>query len=298
MSEIYIITNKINGKQYVGQTKSYLSTGQKYGTLARFKAHCSKGDHSSRLQEAIREIGKENFMVETLLLCDHEQADNMERRFINIYGTLQPHGYNMETGGNVRKTIHEHSKELMSQKKRFVRMKEETKEEILKIMDELKISEIPRGVRHCGRPDSKRSAFSVVVGKQRKVFCARDKTLKEKFIQAMTYYNLLKTGDEEGMKQFKGQLSKEMSIRRSKIRGREIYDVPEVKEAMNALGITILPIGITFDKRKNKFYYRRHSMNKIFEKTFNKGILVSLKEAIEYVNSETDVGLRAELPAQ
>ena len=53
---IYCITNKINGKQYVGQT---VRTEEE-----RFKEHCR--DKKMYISKAIRKYGKENFLVETI----------------------------------------------------------------------------------------------------------------------------------------------------------------------------------------------------------------------------------------
>ena len=53
---IYCITNKVNGKQYVGQTVR--------SAEERFKEHCR--DKKMYISKAIRKYGKENFIVETI----------------------------------------------------------------------------------------------------------------------------------------------------------------------------------------------------------------------------------------
>ena len=52
---IYLITNSVNGKQYVGQTKTTIEH--------RFKQHISKKkiSHCSALGGAIEKYGEENF---------------------------------------------------------------------------------------------------------------------------------------------------------------------------------------------------------------------------------------------
>lgn len=56
--EIYLITNLINGKQYVGQTI--------YTAEQRFKQHL-RGD--LYIDKAIRKYGVENFKLEVLCRC-------------------------------------------------------------------------------------------------------------------------------------------------------------------------------------------------------------------------------------
>lgn len=58
---IYKITNKFTGEMYIGQTKRTL--------LARWKAHCADVNSSIscfKLQQAIKEYGKESFTVEQI----------------------------------------------------------------------------------------------------------------------------------------------------------------------------------------------------------------------------------------
>ncbi len=89
--QIYIITNKLNGKQYVGQSRNYLD---------RWTSHCSyKDDYSCLLHNAIRKYGKDNFTIE--LLEDNipiEEIDQREKYYIDYYNTFT-NGYNMTTGG-------------------------------------------------------------------------------------------------------------------------------------------------------------------------------------------------------
>lgn len=96
MNEVYLITNKINGKQYVGVTCR--------GYQARFKEHVQAAINGSRtiLHNAIRKYGFENFKVE-LIESNISDADigDKERFYIDKYQTFYLHrtGYNMTTGG-------------------------------------------------------------------------------------------------------------------------------------------------------------------------------------------------------
>jgi len=83
---IYLTTNLISGKQYVGQT----NTNNKY--------YLGSG---SILQNAIKKYGRKNFKRETLIECSsQEELDKQESFWIQALNTLQPNGYNIELGGN------------------------------------------------------------------------------------------------------------------------------------------------------------------------------------------------------
>jgi group I intron endonuclease len=89
---IYKITNKINGKVYVGQTT--------WTVQKRWYCHCRKTGYYSVLNNAICKYGKENFNIETIEICSSlEQLNEREKYWINFYDCISPKGYNMETGG-------------------------------------------------------------------------------------------------------------------------------------------------------------------------------------------------------
>lgn len=105
---IYLITNKINGRQYVGQTKRSVNS--------RWKAH-KRGGSSGILAIAIKKYGTENFIVEELISSfDKDSLNFFEKYFIKFYKTLNPFGYNLTTGGN-NYTFDRQTKEKMRNKK-------------------------------------------------------------------------------------------------------------------------------------------------------------------------------------
>lgn len=84
---IYITTNKINGKKYIGQHKgkpedSYLGSG-------------------TNLVKAINKYGKENFSKEILCFCKtREEADIKEKYYIEYYNAVKDDNfYNLSEGG-------------------------------------------------------------------------------------------------------------------------------------------------------------------------------------------------------
>jgi group I intron endonuclease len=101
-SGVYLITNTLNGKQYVGQ-----STGIKRRFTRHKRAARTKHKRESfYLHNAIAKYGVENFTFEVLLYADDAEFVNlMEQRIIAGYNTLSPFGYNLDTGGGVSKKL-------------------------------------------------------------------------------------------------------------------------------------------------------------------------------------------------
>lgn len=84
---IYITTNKINGKKYIGQHKGkpedgYLGSG-------------------TNIIKAINKYGKENFSKKILCFCEtREEADAKEKYYIEYYNAVDDNNfYNLSEGG-------------------------------------------------------------------------------------------------------------------------------------------------------------------------------------------------------
>lgn len=93
---IYLITNKINGKRYVGQTIKSLSTRW---SKHKYEAKTGKWDYP--LHRAIRKYGQEFFESCELEKCSSiEELNEAEIFYINFYNSLAPENYNLHTGGN------------------------------------------------------------------------------------------------------------------------------------------------------------------------------------------------------
>ena len=86
---IYKITNKVNGKSYIGQTRNTVE----FRWRQHYKAKDNKYFH-----RAIQKYGKENFEVTTLEKCDVEKLNDREIYYINKYNTFGD-GYNLTKGG-------------------------------------------------------------------------------------------------------------------------------------------------------------------------------------------------------
>lgn len=89
---IYKITNKTNGKIYIGQTVGKLET--------RWKRHVRSKDDSI-FHRAIRKHGAESFTVEKIdIACSIEELNEKEKYWIAHYDSLnRDKGYNMTAGG-------------------------------------------------------------------------------------------------------------------------------------------------------------------------------------------------------
>lgn len=88
MAYIYKITNKINGKTYIGETIQTISK--------RWSRHCydAKRGATDHLHSAMRLYGIENFIIEEVEFCSTESRFERESYYIILYNTLEPHGYN------------------------------------------------------------------------------------------------------------------------------------------------------------------------------------------------------------
>lgn len=93
---IYKVTNRINGKVYIGQTKNSME--------ARWKRHCADSvcwwkEGRGKLQRAIHAYGRENFTVEQIdVAADKEEANAKEIYWIAQYDSVE-NGYNSSLGG-------------------------------------------------------------------------------------------------------------------------------------------------------------------------------------------------------
>lgn len=99
---IYKITNKLNGKAYIGKT---LGTVEK-----RFNEHlkdAKRRQYEKRpLYTAINKYGIDNFCVETLEKCDNNIISQREIYWIEYYDTYK-NGYNATRGGDGKVYINE-----------------------------------------------------------------------------------------------------------------------------------------------------------------------------------------------
>jgi len=100
---IYIATNLVNRKQYVGQTTRNLKR--------RIRGHKNKSNYP--FSNAIRKYGFEKFKIISFS-CPEENLDWTETFLIKELNTLVRNGYNLESGGNKNKHLHKSTKKIIS----------------------------------------------------------------------------------------------------------------------------------------------------------------------------------------
>lgn len=107
---VYKVTNKINGKSYIGQTTGSLRK--------RWNEHCRSSSHCVVLSNAIQKYGKESFSIELLNRFNSlHDLNEAESEYIILFNTLAPNGYNLRKGGD--NSLHStESKQKISNAKR------------------------------------------------------------------------------------------------------------------------------------------------------------------------------------
>ena len=96
---IYKITNKINGKIYIGQTQQHYTT-----RFIQHLSHARTGESNHKLARAIRKYGEENFFIEVIEEIPISDLDEREIYWIAHYdSTNDKNGYNILAGGQLTK---------------------------------------------------------------------------------------------------------------------------------------------------------------------------------------------------
>lgn len=95
MIGIYKITNKINNKVYIGQSKDIKFRWYRH-RLAAFNKNYPQ--YNCLLYKAIRKYGLDNFNFEVVEECEEIELNNKEQYYISLYNSSNiQFGYNMVT---------------------------------------------------------------------------------------------------------------------------------------------------------------------------------------------------------
>jgi group I intron endonuclease len=107
MGYIYLITNKINGTQYVGQTKC-MDIERRW---SQHKYMC-KRSIGRYLLAAYQKYGVANFKFQIICITFDEAVDALEEHYIKKFNTLAPNGYNLKPGGKSSRHTEEIKKRI------------------------------------------------------------------------------------------------------------------------------------------------------------------------------------------
>lgn len=99
---IYLITNSVNGKVYIGQTIKTISERM----FEHIWDSYNKPDDGMALHRAILKYGKDNFEIKEICCLSSSDKyelrsllDSEEVRYIKEFGSMVPNGYNITPGG-------------------------------------------------------------------------------------------------------------------------------------------------------------------------------------------------------
>ena len=107
---IYKITNKVNGKCYIGQSQDIATRFREHRYLLRQNKYSNK-----KIQNAWNKYGEENFTFEIIEECMLDELDEKEMKYIKEYDSHYNGYNNTDGGGGIRGWKHsEEFKEKMS----------------------------------------------------------------------------------------------------------------------------------------------------------------------------------------
>lgn len=109
-SGIYSILNRENGKIYVGQSKNLRRRFNNHRTDLNCNRHCN-----IHLQRAWDKYGSDSFDFGVLEYCSVDDLDSNEIWWIDYFDSADFNkGYNLESGGNLNKTLSPETREKIS----------------------------------------------------------------------------------------------------------------------------------------------------------------------------------------
>jgi group I intron endonuclease len=96
MGYIYLITNTVTNKKYVGQTIQ--DDVRKRWQIYKHKTHNQKSI-GNYFYNALCKYPIEKFKFQIICICFDEDCNEFEKHYIKKFNTLSPNGYNLHEGG-------------------------------------------------------------------------------------------------------------------------------------------------------------------------------------------------------
>lgn len=184
---IYKITNTVNGKCYIGQTRCRRSSDR----IRKHQLELRKGIHANEhLQRSWTKYGSDSFTFEVIARAyDLTELDLLEIAWISELRSMNPEfGYNKESGGNRQKIM---SKETRSKISKALTGRPVSDETRVKISESNKIGR--RGIFHSEETRRKMSESHKAIAKRGSAHHAFGKTTSDKQKQAVREANARKS---------------------------------------------------------------------------------------------------------
>lgn len=174
MSCVYVISNIINQKLYVGQSTKSIEE--------RFKRHCSEAKWNNRknmpIVNAIHKYGENNFKIKILEQSENftkKQLDDLEIYWANKLNTFVPFGYNLKAG-NGPGSMSEIIKQKISNSNKGKKVSQQTKER-------LRISHLGYIVKQSTKEKLSQKNLGKILTREHKTKIANSNTGKVKSIE-------------------------------------------------------------------------------------------------------------------
>ena len=98
MCGIYLITNTITKKVYVGQSNNI---GRRWSEHKARAFNANNNCYDNPLYRSMRKYGVEAFIMSILCECNPEELNELEAYYINKFNSVTPNGYNVQTAEQV-----------------------------------------------------------------------------------------------------------------------------------------------------------------------------------------------------
>lgn len=187
LGKIYLISNDINSKLYVGQTVQSLNK--------RFNGYCcySKSDRSANMyiKRAIHKYGKDKFHITLIEECPINILNDREKYWISFYDSYN-NGYNLTKGGQDSNYFNLHRLEDTVDIKKFIEYITEFKPLATEVAAHFGISKcsVYNLIERIGNPDLVLNSYNP--RKSRSIEDINQEELKRLYIDGWSILDLVK----------------------------------------------------------------------------------------------------------